>query len=262
MPSTGRVIVTTHPPAAWLSDRVGKSVSKLVPKVPSLPSVPGVSRRQQYSASTKRALLDVAARLFAEQGYAGASLDAIVAGAEVTKGALYHHFSGKQALFDAVFVEVQTGTTQRILQQVRGVKDPWEQALIGLRAFLGAVQEPAYRRIVMQDGPAVLGYERYREQEERSAFTVVEDIVGTVLAASGQTVDEAMRTTFARIFFGALTSVGDSVAEAEDQAAAARRVEEAITFILAGMQALSAQGVRLGGEDAVVFDSVESIEPE
>jgi len=244
--------------------RVAKSVSKLVPKVPSLPTVPGVSRRQQYSASTKKALLEVATQLFAENGYAGASLDAIVAGAKVTKGALYHHFSGKQALFDAVFVEVQTATTRLIQQQIRGVKDPWEQALIGLRAFMTAVQEPEYRRIVIQDGPAVLGHERYREQEERSAFTVVEDIVGTVLAAAGQVVDEAMRTTFARIFFGALASVGDSVAESEDRAAAARRVEDAIGFILAGMQALSAQGVRLSGEDEVSPGTTdeESADPE
>ena len=228
---------------------MAKSVSKFVPKVPvpPLPGVPGMSRRQQYSASTKKALLEVATRLFAENGYAGASLDAIVAGAEVTKGALYHHFSGKQALFDAVFVDVEAATTQWIRQQVKGVKDPWEQALIGLRAFLTAVQQPAYRRIVIQDGPAVLGYERYREQEERSAFTVVEDIVRTVLTAAGQVVDEEMTATFARIFFGALSSVGDTVAEATDRAAAARRVEEAISYILAGIQALSAQGVHLGG---------------
>lgn len=229
---------------------MAKSVSKFVPKVPPLPGVPGVTRRQQYSASTKKALLEVATRLFAENGYAGASLDAIVAGAEVTKGALYHHFSGKQALFDAVFVEVETGTTKWIRQQIKGVKDPWEQALIGLRAFLTAVQQPEYRRIVIQDGPAVLGYERYREQEERSAFTVVEDIVKTVLRAAGQVVDEEMNATFARIFFGALSSVGDTVADATDRAAAARRVEEAISYILAGIQALSAQGVHLGGAAA------------
>ena len=75
------------------------SVGKLVPKVPGV----GSGRRAQYSASTKRALVDVAEALFAEQGYAGTSLDTVVAGAEVTKGALYHHFSGKQALFEAVF---------------------------------------------------------------------------------------------------------------------------------------------------------------
>jgi AcrR family transcriptional regulator len=70
--------------------------------------VPGTSRRAQHSASTRRALVDVAEGLFAEYGYAATSLDAIVAGAQVTKGALYHHFAGKRALFEAVFDKVET----------------------------------------------------------------------------------------------------------------------------------------------------------
>lgn len=223
------------------------TVSKLVPKVPvpPLPDVPGVSRRQQYSASTKKALLEVATRLFTENGYASASLDAIVAGAQVTKGALYHHFSGKQALFEAVFVEVESTTARWIEQQMKDVEDPWQKTLIGLRSFLDAVQEPSYRRIVIQDGPAVLGYERYREQEERSAFAVVENIVSGVLHATGQVVDGAMIATFARIFFGALSSAGEAVANAADQTAAAERVEAAVEFILAGIQSLAAQGVAL-----------------
>ena len=62
------------------------------------------TRRQEFSASTKNALVEVAHALFSQRGYAGTSLDDIVAGAEVTKGALYHHFRGKQELFEAVFV--------------------------------------------------------------------------------------------------------------------------------------------------------------
>ena len=80
--------------------------ARLVPKVPH---VPGTSRRAEFSASTRRALVDVAERLFTEHGYAATSLDAIVAGADVTKGALYHHYSGKQALFEAVFERVEAG---------------------------------------------------------------------------------------------------------------------------------------------------------
>jgi hypothetical protein len=128
---------------------------------------------------------------------------------------------------------------------MKGVKDPWQKALIGLRSFLEAVQEPAYRRIVIQDGPAVLGYERYREQEERSAFAVVENIVSGVLRATGQVVDAAMIATFARIFFGALSSAGEAVANATDQTASAERVEAAVEFILAGIQSLAAQGVQV-----------------
>jgi len=221
------------------------TVSKLVPKVPPLPAVPGVTKRQQYSASTKRTLVEVAQQLFTEHGYASTSLDAIVAGAQVTKGALYHHFSGKQALFEAVFEKVESSTARQIQQEMKGVKDPWEKALTGLRSFLAAVQGPSYRRIVIQDGPAVLGYERYREQEERSAFSVVQDIVRTVLTADGHDVDDDMVGTFAQIFFGALSSAGEAVSGAADTTAAAQRVETAIGFILSGIQSLADRGVTL-----------------
>ena len=120
---------------------------------PRCRAVPGASRRQQYSASTKRALVDVAEELFTEHGYANTSLDAIVAGARVTKGALYHHFSGKQALFEAVFERVETDASKAINKALKGKRDPWEKAQAGLRAFLEVVQEPRYRRIVIQEGP-------------------------------------------------------------------------------------------------------------
>src|SRR3954469_5309721 len=121
--------------------------------IPKVPKVPGVSRRQQYSASTKRALVEVATRLFTEQGYAATSLDQIVAGARVTKGALYHHFSGKQAVFEAVFEKVEADASRRIRKPLKGSRDPWEKALLGLRAFLEIVQDPSYQRVVIQEGP-------------------------------------------------------------------------------------------------------------
>lgn len=224
---------------------MAKSVSKLVPKVPGVPGVPGVSRRAAYSASTKRALVDVAEELFTEHGYTNASLDMIVAGAQVTKGALYHHFSGKQALFEAVFERVEQDSSKRINKALKGKGDPWQKALAGLEAFLEVVREPRYRRIVIQDGPSVLGYERFREQEERSTFANVLDIVQSVLDAGTWTLDDAMKQTFARIFFGAMSTAGESVATAVDPQAEARRVEAAIGFILSGFQVLVEQGVAL-----------------
>lgn len=221
------------------------SVSKLVPRVPGVPGVPGASRRQQYSASTKRALVDVAEELFTENGYAATSLDAIVAGARVTKGALYHHFSGKQALFEAVFERVEGDASRAIQKALKGHRDPWDKALAGLRAFLEVVREPRYRRVVIQEGPSVLGYERFREQEERSTFANVLEIVKAVLAAGTWDLDEDMQQTFARIFFGAMSSAGESVSSADDPVRAADNVEVAIRFILAGFQALAESGVEL-----------------
>lgn len=218
------------------------SVSKLVPKVPG---VPGATRRASYSASTKRALIDVAESLFADHGYASTSLDAIVSGARVTKGALYHHFSGKQALFEAVFERVEAESSKQIQKALRNEKDPWRKAALGLRSFLEVVRGSTYRRIVIQDGPAVLGYERYREQEERSTFANVVEIVRATLEAGAWDLDEEMLQTFARIFFGAMSAAGESVATAADPEAAAQRVESAVNFLLAGIQSLVDQGADL-----------------
>src|SRR3954463_4109947 len=201
------------------------------------------NRRAQYSASTRQALVDAAEELFTRDGYAATSLDAIVAEAQVTKGALYHHFSGKQALFEAVFEKVESAGAQSIQDALTGDQDPWEKAASGLRAFLEVVRQPSYSRIVIQDGPSVLGYERFREQEEQSTFAYVLDIVRAVLSSGEWELGDEMEHTFARIFFGALSSSGASVSTAEDADAAAERVELAIGFILAGLRSLADRGV-------------------
>jgi AcrR family transcriptional regulator len=187
----------------------------------------------------------VAEKLFTEQGYAATSLDAIVGGAQVTKGALYHHFSGKPALFEAVFERVEARASQAIQDATTDKADPWEKAQSGLRAFLDVVQQPAYRRIVIQDGPSVLGYERFRQQEERSTYANVVDIVRSVLTAGEWELDDDMLDTFTRIFFGAMSAAGSSVAGSADPRPAAARVETAVGFILAGLRALVDQGIDL-----------------
>lgn len=212
---------------------------------PKIPTVPGVPRRQQYSTATKKALVKAAESLFTAGGYAATSLDAIVADAKVTKGALYHHYSGKQALFEAVFADVEDRAAQQINRAVKGVQDPWEKALEGLRAFLRVVQQPTYRRVVVQEGPAVLGYERFREQEERSTFAIVLDMVRDVLEAGTWELDDEMLQTFSRVFFGALSAAGESVSDSEDPAAASQRVETVVGFMLAGIRSLVDSGVTL-----------------
>jgi AcrR family transcriptional regulator len=218
-----------------------------------LRKVHGTSRRQEYSASTKRALVDVATELFTAQGYAGTSLDEIVSGARVTKGALYHHFSGKQALFEAVFVRVEDGASDSIKRAVRGTKDPWDKAMAGLRAFLDVLQRPEYRRLVIQEGPAVLGYEKYREQEERSTYGIVQDIVSSVLAT--YELEKSMVETFSRVFFGAMSAAGSAVSSAEDTRRASAEVEAAIAFILAGLRQQAESGGTLPRPDDLEGES-------
>src|SRR4051794_27040658 len=94
------------------------------------------SRREEYSAATRKALLDSATALFAARGYARTSLDDIAAGARVTKGALYGHFESKQALFRAVLHELEATTTREVRRAVDAAATPWDGARAGLDAFL------------------------------------------------------------------------------------------------------------------------------
>lgn len=193
-------------------------------------------RRQEYSASTKRALVDAALERFAEHGYAGTSLDEIAAAARVTKGALYHHFKGKQDLFEAAFMDVEEQATERIRSAIRTIGDPWEKALTGLREFLAVTRTQGYRRIVIQDGPAVLGYERYREREESSTFGLVQEIVASLL--DDHHLPASTTAAFTRLFFGAMSATGSAVSTAEDPQQASDDAEGAIVLVLAGIRSL------------------------
>jgi AcrR family transcriptional regulator len=197
-------------------------------------------RRQEYSASTKRALVEAALERFACHGYAGTSLDEIVAAARVTKGALYHHFKGKQDLFEAAFMDVEAQASERISASIRSIGDPWEKALTGLREFLAVTRTEAYRRIVIQDGPAVLGYERFREREESSTFGLVQEIVTSLL--SDYALPESTTNAFTRLFFGAMSATGSAVSTAEDPRRASDDAEGAIVLVLAGIRALVESG--------------------
>lgn len=208
-------------------------------------SIKKVSRRTQYSTSTRKALIKVAEEMFTKNGYSGTSLDAIVAGARVTKGALYHHFTGKQAIFEAAFEGIEKAASKRIKKAIKEARDPWSKAISGLHEFLTIVQDPAYQRVVIQEGPAILGYERFRAQEERSTFNLLQAIVQSVLKAGKNDVSDEMAETFSRIFFGAMSAAGESVTRADDPKLAVARVEAAIAYILAGLQVLAESGINL-----------------
>src|SRR2546423_11437934 len=124
------------------------------------------SRREDYSESTRSALVNSAVELFTKRGYAGTSLDEVARRARVTKGALYHHFSGKQALFEAAFEQVESRVMGRLEEIMRGPEPPFDRALRGLREFISSCLDPAYQRIAIHEAPVVMGWERWRAAED------------------------------------------------------------------------------------------------
>jgi AcrR family transcriptional regulator len=84
----------------------------------------------------------------------------------VTRGAFYHHFEDKQALFDAVVVAMQAEAVTTINDKSRGQRRIWDRLFIGIDAYLDVCADAAYARIVVQEAPAVLGARRFQEIEE------------------------------------------------------------------------------------------------
>ncbi|UJW84614.1 TetR/AcrR family transcriptional regulator [Devosia sp. SL43] len=115
--------------------------------------------QEERRTQTQRALIAAARRLFAEKGYAGTGTPEIVAAAGVTRGALYHHFADKLALFTAVVEEEHLLMAMAINAAAEGEDEPGPiKALIaGCDAFLDAMQDPGRRQIMLIDAPAVLG---------------------------------------------------------------------------------------------------------
>jgi AcrR family transcriptional regulator len=173
------------------------------------------SRREEYAEATRQALVDAAGDLFAERGYAGTSIEDIARGARVTRGALYHHFAGKREVFSAV-LEALEARTVAALPQITA-EDPeavWQQVLASFDAALDLCLDPRFQRIALIDGPAVLGWQRWREVAERYDLGLIRDAL-TALAGAGlirpQPVD-----LLARILFAALSEAALTIAAADD----------------------------------------------
>ena len=126
----------------------------------------GRSRREEYTEATRQALLAAGKEIFARDGFQAAGIEAISRAARVTRGAFYHHFEDKQALFDAVVVAMQAEAVTAINEKSRGQRKIWDRLFIGIDAYLDICLDPAYARVVVQEAPAVLGARRFQEIEE------------------------------------------------------------------------------------------------
>jgi AcrR family transcriptional regulator len=175
--------------------------------------------QQERTEATITSLVSAARELFAEDGYAATSLDAVVAKAGVTKGALYHHFAGKRELFEAVFVAEQVRLTSAVMAAVEGREDPWEAFEAGSGAFIEACQEPGAQRIFLLDAPVALGWETIRRLESGSLELMKQGIEQAIEAGS---IEDRPVVPLAHLLFGAVCESAMVVARAPDQDAALR----------------------------------------
>jgi AcrR family transcriptional regulator len=174
----------------------------------------GKSRRDQFSELTRTALLDAATHRFATLGFAGTSLEDVAADIQATRGAVYHHFSSKRALFEAVFEKLEHEAVR--LSQEAGARggDAWERALLALDAFLTVCSDPVYGRVVWREAPIALGWARWEELENEFAFGLIEDHVRNLL--EGEHIGPLPLDTTARLAFAMLGAAGQALAQASE----------------------------------------------
>jgi len=169
------------------------------------------SRRELYSEATRAALLDEATTLFAERGYAGTSLEDVASASRVTRGAVYHHFASKQALFEAV-LDLQEARATTEIVAAAGAANPWDAAMLALDAYLTHCCDPVYGRLVWLEGPAALGWHRWRECEKKYSYGLVEQFIRDLV--EGGHVDGRAFDSLVQFSFWMLGGAGLAVAEA------------------------------------------------
>jgi len=174
----------------------------------------------ERTAQTRAALITAARRLFGAEGFAVVGAERVTREAGMTRGALYHQFDGKAGLFAAVLDQVEAEIAQRVADAVAGFDpaDTTGMLVAGAAAWLDASTEPDLQRIVLLDGPSVLGWDRWRE-------ICLRHTVGLIAALLQDGIDRGSLPpqpvqALTHVLVGAVDEAALYIAQADDAAAA------------------------------------------
>jgi AcrR family transcriptional regulator len=178
---------------------------------------------------TRAHLVDVATQLFASHGYDGTSIEAVLAEAGVSRGSLYHHFAGKDALFWAVLEGVAARVGEQLTALEREAPDPVAALRVGYLGWVRLASDPVVQQTVLIDAPAVLGWQRWREIDEQNLGWIK---AALTYAADAGRIERRHVDVFAHIVLAAANEVALKVARADDPAAMLPDAESAFAEFL------------------------------
>lgn len=184
---------------------------------------------KQRSEETRAALTTAARALFVEKGYAETATPEIVAAAGVTRGALYHHFTDKADLFRTIVLQEATAIASEIEQASTAVADPRDGLAIGSAAYFAAMAAPGRARLLLLEGPAVLGPDGMAEIDRMTGGAELREGLAAALAdrrPADPTLDALTDITSAAFDRAAL-----AIANGADTAA----YQAAVDLLLAGL---------------------------
>jgi AcrR family transcriptional regulator len=194
------------------------------------PSPPTAGKRAAQGRATRGQLIDVATGLFAEHGYEGTSIEAVLAAAGVSRGALYHHFAGKEALFKAVVSAISDRVTVELTEAIRDCTDPVDAMRTGALAWIDLAGDPVIQRVMLVDAPSVLGWEQWRAMDEGRTVGAMRAMLQAV-SDSGRLPQELVEP-FSHMILAALDEAALVVARATDSRAAVAEGRQAVEELL------------------------------
>lgn len=189
-----------------------------------------MNKNVERGLATRANLIEVATRLFAAHGYEGTSIEAVLAESGASRGSLYHHFPGKDALFWAVLEDVGTRVATQMTEATRGAEDPIAELRASCLAWIRLACDPVVRQTVLIDAPAVFGWQRWREFDEQGNLGMIRAALAD--AAEAGRIEPGHVDAFAHMVLAAANEVTMMIARADDPAKALAAGESAISEFL------------------------------
>jgi AcrR family transcriptional regulator len=188
--------------------------------------------RTEMIAETRAKLIAAARAAFGEVGYAQTSMDELTAAAGLTRGALYHHFGDKKGLLAAVIAEIDAEMNTRLRAVAARAPDPWTGFRDECAAYIALALEPEIQRIVLRDGPAVLGDPLGWPSQGECIRSMTASLAA--LAAAG-TIRPIDAEAGARLICGATQYAAQWIAQSEDPAEISTKAIAAFDAMLDGL---------------------------
>lgn len=192
-----------------------------------------MSIRKHQATVTRGRLLEEARRIFLKKGFESCSLEDIVSQASLTKGAFYHHFSSKLAVFDAVVEDLEQKLADEVRRSGEKEKDPWERLLRMVWTYLERCRSGNWTRLLIIEGPAILGWRRWCEISNRHEMAVFIPAVQQAVQQGRKNSPSA--ETVSRILLGALNTAARILAT-NSSAQTFDESRETISRLLAGFR--------------------------
>ncbi|WDZ95796.1 TetR/AcrR family transcriptional regulator [Herbaspirillum sp. WKF16] len=191
-----------------------------------------VKSRSEMVEETRAKLIQAARASFAQYGYANASMDELTAGVGLTRGALYHNFGDKKGLLQAVIDQIDTEMATRAHALNAKEKDPWKRLMAEAISYIEMAQEPEVQRIMLRDGPAVLG--------DPSQWPSQNVCLGKTIAGLRELIDAGVihhvdAEATARLLNGAALNAAMWIASSDQPKAVSRKAVEAFRYLANGL---------------------------